>query len=222
MALWYGRKKSKQHNILHTIITAILLCTVFLCMVFYLYNKTEHEAYETLHVQTKQIKDNLVLQLKSDNENLVTMANFASKLNARGLSYDIMFDSFKPIGLFSRIGILTPDCKFITKDESVDLKGKISFEEEALLGEHITGRTFSYSKPDEEVIRSAVPITMNGKTVGIIYGIIKIDEFNIRYKQMVDELDAQLFVYEKESGNILINTINNNHENISFLKGVVL
>lgn len=218
MALKYGKKNSKQNTILYTVVTSILLCAVFLGMVAYLYAKTENEAYENLHVETKQIKDNLIMQLKSDNENLVTMANFAAKLYARGLSYDIMFDSFKPIGLFSRIGILTPDCTFITKDETVKLKGRISFKQEALLGEHITGRTYSYSKPDEEVIRSAVPIVVNGYTVGIIYGIIKTDELNARYKQMVNELDAQLFVYEKESGNILIDTIQDELTNISFLK----
>ena len=218
MALKYGKKKYKQHTILYTIVTVILLCAVFLGMVSYLYNKAEDEAYESLHVQTKQIKDNLILQIKSDNENLVTMANFAAKLNARGFSYDIMFDSFKPIGLFSRIGILTPDCIFITKDETVDLKERISFEEEVLLGEHITGRTYSYSRPDEEVIRSAVPIIVNGETVGIIYGIIKTDELGIRYKQMVEELDAQLFVYDKSSGDMLIDTIQDKLGNISFLK----
>jgi hypothetical protein len=73
-------------------------------------------------MQTKQIKDDLILQLKSDRENLSTMANFAAKLYADGKTYDRMFDSFKPIGLFSRIGILTPECLFITKDGTVDLK----------------------------------------------------------------------------------------------------
>ena len=218
MALKYGKKRSKQHTILYTIVAAMLLCAVFLGMVNYLYTRTKNEAYENLHVQTKQIKDNLVLQIKSDNENLVTMANFATKLYASGMSYDIMFESFKPIGLFSRIGILTLDCNFITKDEIVDLNGKISFEEEAALGQHITSRTYSYSRPDEEVIRSAVPIIVNEKTVGIMYGIIKLDELGEKYKQMVKELDAQLFVYDKSSGDMLIDTIQDKLENISFLK----
>ena len=118
-----------------------------------------------LHIQTKQIKDNLVLQLKSDRENLMTMANFAAELYADGEDYGRMFDSFKPIGLFARIGILTPDNIFITKDGVFDLNGSLSFEEEALKEEHITGRTPSYSIPGEEVIRSAVPIKVNGKTM---------------------------------------------------------
>lgn len=186
-------------------------------MVASLYREAENEAYEMLHIQTKQIKDDLILQLKSDKENLVTMANFAANLYADGKGYDRMFASFKPIGLFSRIGILNPDGTFITKDGTVDLSGKISFWEEARIGEHITGRTESYSIPGEEVVRSAVPIQVNGQTVGMMYGIIKIEKINEKYNNMAKELDAQLFVYDKESGKFVIDTINESPGELSEL-----
>ena len=48
MAVKYGKKKNKQHNILYTIVTAMLLCAVFLAMVGYLYNNTKEEEYENL------------------------------------------------------------------------------------------------------------------------------------------------------------------------------
>ena len=185
MALTYERKKQRQNNIVYTVITAVLICAVFFTMVVSFFIKAEEDAYEMLHIQTKQIKDDLTLQLKSDRENLITLANFASKLYADGKGYDRMFDSFKPIGLFARIGILNPDCTFITKDGTYDLSGQISFEEQALLGEHITGRTFSYSIPNQQVVRSSVPIRVNGETVGIMYGIIKIDTINKKYSDIV-------------------------------------
>lgn len=218
MAIKYGMKKSKQNNILYTIITAILICTVFIGMVTNLYTRTQEEEYESLHVQTKQIKDNLTLQIKSDSENLYTMASFASRLYQSGRDYAIMFDSFKPIGLFSRIGIMTPDGQFITKGETIDLSGKISFAKEAKLGAYITGRTYSYSIPDQQVVRSGVPIVADGKTVGIIYGIINVETLNERYKEMADELGGQLFVYEKGTGDIIIDTIQDQLGNISFLQ----
>ena len=80
MAITYERKKRKQHNILYTVTTAILICALFLTMVTSFYFKAENDAYEMLHIQTKQIKDDLTLQIKSDRENLITMANFAAKL----------------------------------------------------------------------------------------------------------------------------------------------
>ena len=129
MAKTQGQKR--QNNIIYTIITAVLLCVVFLTMVSHLYVSAKNEAEENLHVQTKQIKDDIILQLISDRENLSTMANFAAKLYSDGESYDLMFDSFKPIGLIENIGILTPDNNFVTKAGSVDLNGKISFEDAA-------------------------------------------------------------------------------------------
>ena len=218
MAMTYERKKQKQTNVLYTVVTAILICTVFLTMVYSFYMQAEDEAYEMLHLQTKQIKDDLILQLKSDKENLATMANFAAKLYARGESYNIMFDSFKPIGLYSRIGILNPDGTFITKDETFDLSERLSFEAEAAKGDHVTGRTYSYSIPDEQVVKTAVPIKVDGQTVGLIYGIIKIDTINEKYNNMAKGLDAQLFVYDKETGKFIIDTIDKNPGELSQFK----
>ncbi|MDD6307826.1 MAG: hypothetical protein PUB07_00470, partial [Clostridia bacterium] len=84
MAIKYGKKQHRKNNILYTIIAAILLCIVFLTTVSYFYYAAEDEAYENLHMQTKQIKDDMELQLLSDRENLATMANFAAKLYSDG------------------------------------------------------------------------------------------------------------------------------------------
>jgi diguanylate cyclase (GGDEF)-like protein len=218
MATTYGRKKHRQSNIIYTVITAILICAVFLTMVDYLYSKAENEAYEMLHIQTKQIKDDLVLQIKSDRENLLTMANFASKLYADGESYNLMFDSFKPIGLFSNIGILNPDNTFVTRVGIIDLNGKISFADEVAKGEYISGRISDLTREGKEIIRSAVPVKVDGRTVGVLYGVIHLDTISEKYNRMAKELDAQLFVYDKETGKFVIDTINKNPGELSELK----
>ncbi len=218
MAITYERKKQRQNNILYTVITVILICSVFLAMVASFYTEAENKAYEMLHIQTKQIKDDLILQLKSDRENLVTMANFAAKLYADGESYSLMFDSFKPIGLFSNIGILNPDNTFVTKVGSIDLGGKISFEEEASRGEYISGRVPDLTRDGKEIIRSAVPIKVNDETVGVLYGVIHLDAIGKKYNNMAKELDAQLFVYDKETRKFVIDTIDKNPGELSQLK----
>ena len=207
MAITYERKKQRQNNILYTIVTAILICAVFFVMVTSFYLKAENDAYEMLHIQTAQIKDDLNLQLKSDRENLVTMANFAAKLYSDGESYKLMFDSFKPIGLFSNIGILNADNTFITRMGSIDLSGRISFEEEVARGEYISGRLPDLTREGKEIIRSAVPIKVNGETVGILYGVIHLSTIGEKYNNMAKELDAQLFVYDKEHGKFVIDTL---------------
>ena len=218
MATTYVRKKHKQNNIIYTVITAILICAVFLTLINFFYTEAEDEAYEVLHIQTKQIKDDLNLQIKSDRENLVTMANFAAKLYADGESYDRMFASFKPIGLIANIGILNPDNTFVTKVGTIDLSGKISFENEAAKGEYITGRIPDLTRNEKEIIRSAVPIKVNGETVGVLYGVIHLDTIDAKYTEMANALDAQLFVYDKASGKFVIDTANKKPSELSELK----
>lgn len=218
MAKKHGKKNHKQNNIIYTLITAILISAVFLSTIGYFYDNVEDEAYEMLHIQTKQIKDEITLQLKSDRENLVTMANFAAKLYSDGESYDRMFESFKPIGLFSNIGILNPDNTFVSKAGMIDLDGKISFGEEALRGEYISGRIPDLTREGLEIIRSAVPIKSQNKVVGVLYGVINLKTINEKYNKMAKELDAQLFVYDKETRKFVIDTIDKNPGELSELK----
>ena len=47
----------------------------------------------------------------------------------------------------------------------------------------------------------------------ILYGVIPLETIGERYNKMAKELDAQLFVYDKESGKFVIDTINPNGSN---------
>ena len=218
MAKRYDRKRNNRANIIYTIIASILIITVFIGMVDYLYSKTEEVAYENLHVQTKQIKDDIILQLTSDRENLATMANFAAKLYNDGSDYSLLFDSFKSIGMIEDIGILNPDNTLATKSGTVSLDGIISFNEEKEKGVYISGKTDDLTKDNYKLIRSAVPIVSNGETVGILYGAIRPEKLAARYEEKIKELDAQLFVYQKGTGDIIIDTVQDDHTNISYLK----
>ena len=52
----------------------------------------------------------------------------------------------------------------------------------------------------------------------MIYGIIKIEDINKKYNAKAEELDAQLFVYDKETGKFIIDTIDKNPGELSQLK----
>ena len=218
MAVKYAQKQYKQNNILFTGITILLVCAVFLFMVGYFYARAESDATEVLHIQTKQIKDDIHLQIVSDRENLSTMASFASKLYRDGEGYGLLFESFKPIGLIKNIGILSRGDILSTKAGAIDLSGQLSFEEEKERCTYISGRVPDLTRDDYEMIRSAVPIVVNGETVGILYGAIDLSSLKDRYNEMAQTLDAQLFVYEAESGDLLVDTIHEELGSISFLK----
>ena len=218
MPTTFGKKKNRQHYVFYTVITAALLCSIFLAMVGFLYVDAKNEAEENLHVQTKQIKDDITLQLISDRENLSTLANFAATLYSEEERYDIMFESFKPIGLIENIGILNSDNTFITKTGTINTGETFSFEEEVKKGSYISSRVSDITTRGKEIVRSAVPIKVGEETVGILYGVIQLDKIGGKYEKMAEELDAQLFVYDKASGDLVIDNIHNTLGNISFLE----
>ena len=95
-------------------------------------------------------------------------------------------------------------CYIILAICKLNLNGQISFDEEEAKGEYISGRVKDLTRDNYEIIRSAVPVKANGNTVGILYGVIKLDVLENKYNNMAKELDAQLFVYDKETGNLVI------------------
>lgn len=211
-------EKKNGKYIIYTVLTFVLLSVLFLSLAGYLYADAEARAMETLHMQTKQIKDDLTLQMLSDRENLDTMANFAAKLYLDGDDYSLLFDSFEPIGLISNVGILTPDNTFITKNGRIDMNGQISFAEEAAKGAYFSGRVRDLTNADYERVRSAVPIVAGGETVGMLYGILRLQSIEDRYINLANELDAQLFIYEGTTGDLIVDSIHDEPGNISFLK----
>lgn len=207
---------TKKWNILYnTVVALILICTVFAALMSFFYQYAKNKAYDELRAEAIYIEKDLSIRIKADRRNLINLANFAATLYADGRTYDIMLESFEPIGLVTNIGILTPDNIFITKDGSMDLNGKISFEDEAKKGEYISGRMTDLTIGKRKIIRCAAPIVSGGKTVGILYGGISIDTISGKYEEYVDELNAQLFVYDKETGKFIVDTLNETPSELS-------
>jgi len=213
-----NRFKSVRSIVDYTVIEAILLIVVFLMAISYIYQVAENDGYEYLHVETKEIKDQISLQIISDRENLQTMANLAAKLYKDGEDYSLLFNSFKAIGLIENIGILNPDNRFETKMGSIDATGILSFQEEALKETYVSGLEEDITRPGEKVVRSSVPIVVGGKTVGMLYGVMEIDSFKLKYKMQADNKSSQLYIIDRETGDFIIDTWHNNLENITILK----
>ncbi|MBO5007737.1 MAG: GGDEF domain-containing protein [Clostridia bacterium] len=205
-------------RIAYTIMAVILLICVLLFMINYVYTVAENDGYENLHFRTGEFKDDIELQLISDRENLQTMANFASKLYADGEGYELLFDSFAAIGLIKDIGILTPGNVLVTKKGNIDVSDNISFAEEIKRGTYISGRVKDMTSPDRECVRSAVPIISRGNVVGILYGIINLNDIRARYADKAAEEEAQLYVLERGNGNFIIDTRHEELGNITALK----
>ncbi len=210
--------KRKNNNILFAVIASVLLLLIFSLMMMNVYNQEEEECYETLHVQTKQFKDDITQQIQSDSESLGLVANLTGELYKTGKNMQLVFDSYEPTGFISNVGIFQPDNTFITKKGVLDFNGILSYAEEVQKGEYISGRVTDVTNSALEIIRIAKPVVVNGRTVAILYGSINLDTLRKRYLESVYDLDAQLFIYETRNGNFIIDTIATDLGNVKMLK----
>ena len=205
-------------KVIYTGLAFVLICLVIVSMIAYMYSYAEGEAFERLHLETQQIKNDINKQIVSDMENLVTMANFAATLYENGDSYEFLLDSFEEIGLFENIGILMPDNMFMAKNGVVDLSGTISFKEEAKRGQYVSGRVPDLIDSTREVVRSAAPVKSSDGTIrAIIYGVINMRKFREVYEEEVEKIDSYLYVVEGGNGNYIIDTRNDSLGSINVL-----
>ncbi len=212
--------KNSRARILYTFLVVVLLIAVIFTMVGHIYKFSEAEAFEKLHLETLQIKSDMNLQMLSDRENLQTMANFAAKLYTDGESFDLLFSSFKEIGLIENIGILLPSNRFLTKRGEAYVRDMLSFSEEKERGTYISGRVKDITNPEREVVRSAVPIVVNGETVAVLYGVIELETLLERYRDDAEAVSARLLVLEGGNGNYIVDTMRNHLGNITALAAV--
>ena len=219
MAIKYNRPKRKYTIVIYTVITVILLVAISLSMIGDVYTRAEEEGFENLHVQTKQFKEDLVLQINSDMENISTMARLAASLYSEGEDFHVIINSFEPIGLIRNVAILTSDGTFVTKVGTVDVGNALDFGTEVAKGEAISGRVCDVTNPDIQILRLSVPIIHDGRAVGVLYGSVDLDDLKKRYVDLAQGLDAQLYVYETGNGNFIIDTFHDEKTgNISNLK----
>lgn len=198
-------RKRNISVIIYAVIAALLITSVIGIMISHVFKIYKEDSFENLHLETRQIKRDINLQFISDRENLITMANFASKLYEDGETFELLFRSFTEIGLFEDVRILTQDNTYYSK------KGRgtsvLSFDEEKTKGTYVSGRVADQVNEGKEIVRSAVPVvTEDGETIAVLYGIIDLVKFEEHYVDSVDKLGADLFVIDQKTGEFIIDT----------------
>jgi len=201
---------------IYSFVALVVLYVVLIAIINHIYSFSATEAYEKHHLETLQIKKDINLQMFSDRENLSTMSNFAAKLYSDGEGYDMLFESFKEIGLISEIGILLPDNTLVTRSGNLNVTGKLDFATESQKGEYISGKVKDVTAEEREIIRSSVPIKdENGGIVGILYGVIEIMDLNERYLEDVAALESELIVADSLTGDVIIDNSKDHFGNLT-------
>lgn len=176
-----NRKQPKARNdiqwrrsLITTGVMIVLIVAASFGVTGYISRIEEAQSFECLYEEAGDLADTIELYAKNDHEELEMLAAVIaqySDLSSPELWH--LLDSCTNIGMMSRIELLLPGDLVLTEGgRRVDASGLLSFEEEAAKGVHITDRETDVIHADTYVVRHYVPVTRDGQTIAMLYGVI--------------------------------------------------
>lgn len=189
----------------------ILLMTVCSFFVTWRINRMEEDrSFARLQEETNELVQYIEREAEDDREQLALIATMAAAYEdlASPKLWNIL-NSYQNTGMISRVEILLPDDTVLTKNGRVSFEGKLSFQEQAALGEHISNREEDLSDGGAYVVRSYVPVQRDGKTVAMLYGVIELGSLPEELAARPYSGDAALYLIEGGSGDFLVDTWHN-------------
>lgn len=218
-----SRKASfKDESILVLVLYAFLLAVgIFIC-VNIIQTHEEKTDVNLLQNTTQILGNKFSVQIEREDRQLVSLANILSYYeNISSNQVVDVLTAFKNENISSsELCILLPQNVLIRHDGFMtNVNGIMSFEKESALGHHLSPRTVSSFYDYKEIVRHFVPIVKDGKTIAMLYAVIDLGVLNraIRQESFLDD-KSQLYIFDGESGDMLVDTWHQHLQNINILK----
>lgn len=205
-------KKSLNLNYtrkVHITVVVILMLLVLSGFVSYQIGVMEEEAaWGSLKRSANRVDEELTRRVDIDREVLLTLAGIISKQEQLdGPVVREIINEFQANSLMGHIGLLLPGDRLIWANrEIMDVRGKLSFEQEAAHGAHITNRVKEISNSNNYILRNFVPVIKEGRTVAMLYGMVKLDTLPAFMNQNIYQGKALYFIIDGNNGDFILNT----------------
>ena len=183
------------------------------------YRSEREVSFQRLKEYTVQIGNEIRETYNSDRSYLEGVSVLFARENLQNLeNASELLASIQCPGMISRLELLLPGDQILTSSgELFNADGKLSFQEEAGKGYHISRRCHDLMRPDNLIVRHYVPIIQHGNTTAILCGIINLDELPERFTVTGFDNSMQLYIAEGKTGNFLQDTWHNELGNMSAL-----
>lgn len=214
--MWFrfGKKAIKRSDEIHwgrslsvTFLMVGVILVASICVFNYINNMERDRCFERLYEEARNISSYIERGVSNDREQLELLAAIIA--NHKGLStseLQHLLSSFDQVGMMAHVNLLLPDNTMITHDgKRIDVTGKLSFEQEATKGAHISDRETDILTGDY-IIRHFMPVIRDGQIVAMLYGVITL---NTLPKTVVLEPyggRGALYIIDGNNGDFLIDT----------------
>lgn len=183
--MWFrfGKKAIKRSDEIHwgrslsvTFLMVGVILVASICVFNYINNMERDRCFERLYEEARNIASYIERGVNNDRDQLELLAAIIA--NHKGLStseLQHLLSSFDQIGMMAHVNLLLPDNTMITHDgKRIDVTGKLSFEQEAAKGVHISDRETDILTGDY-IIRHFMPVIRDGQIVAMLYGVITLN-----------------------------------------------
>lgn len=191
-----------------TAILIVLMAGASFLAARYITDFEEEQSFTRLRTEADNLAQTIQSEMMSDREELRILASQAALHDDPSFAeFQQIMDDYANVGSISRLEMLLPDDTVLTSDgRRIDASGTLSFADEAAKGAHISDRTRDTLDPNSYVVRNFVPVTRDGQTVAMLYGVIELGTLPETLEATPYDGQAALYLIDGSTGDFLVDT----------------
>lgn len=211
----------RMKNILAAVGLQLLIVIGFVVVLGLLRSYSMDTCLRTLEQETQEAKNNIYLQVTSVQRHLETLADIMEQEGSlTSAQTKKVLGACQDMDMVSRLGILLPNNKILQQDgTTVPPMNGITFKALAEKGSFITNLEQDNLNPDELVLFSNVPIVIDGKTEGILFGVIELNDVSDHFEVDIFDGNADIFIVDTQNMDFIMDTLHNGAENSDAMSG---
>ena len=210
--------KQGKENMIASVSLKVLLAIGFFAVLWLLRSYTVDFCLRTLEQETKEVQENIHLQISFAQSRLEMLGDIIEK--EEDITSERVLQILKSdtgIDLVSRLGIILPDDRVLNQDGTLsDPMNGITFK--ALVGKRtfITNMEPDNLEPDKFVLFFNIPIRKEGQTEGILFGVIEPQVLSDYFKVDIFDGNADIFIVDTQNMEFIMDTLHGQGESDAF------
>ncbi len=200
----HGVFKTWKGPLAATLILVLLIAVASFLVTDRINREEEKSSFSKLEEETVILARNILQTMMNDREQLELIATIMADGSEPMEKFLALYQNTG--NLFSRLELLLPGDQVLTEDGvRLDVSGRLSFEDEAALGAHISDRDQGLHG-EGLVVRHYVPVQRDGQIVAMLYGLIDLSRLGEALPYASYDGQAAVYVIDGATGDFLIDT----------------
>lgn len=198
-----------KENMIATASLKVLLGIGFFAVLWLLRSYTVDFCLRTLEQETKEVQENICLQVSFAQSRLEMLGDIIEK--EEDITSERVLQILKSdtgMDLVSRLGIILPDDRVLQQDGTLsEPVNGITFEALDGKGSFITNMEPDNMEPDQFVLFFNIPIRKEGQTEGILFGVIEPQTLSDYFKVDIFDGNADIFIVDTKNMEFIMDTL---------------